>query len=98
MSKPGEIGDGPHFILSADGEVYGEDNPTNREVVRRIHACVNACEGISTEELENGLIGDMRRALDQVVPLLQDRNTVLSQIAAEVRATGRNGDPVPESR
>lgn len=92
MSKPGEIGDGPHFVLSSDGEIYGEDTPANRELVRRIHACVNACEGIATEELENGIIADMRRALDQVVPLLHDRKTVLDQLAAKIQ-TGGDGEP-----
>jgi len=64
---------GPHFVVTADGSIHGEDTEQNRELVRRIHACVNACEGISTEELENGIIQDMRDALAQVVPLLQSR-------------------------
>lgn len=63
----------PHFLLSPEGDIFGEDTLENREHVRRIHACVEACEGISTEELEGGIIQDMRRALDQVVPLLETR-------------------------
>lgn len=64
---------GPHFLITAEGSLHGDDTPENRELVRRIHACVNACEGISTEELENGIIQDMCRALQQVIPLLQQQ-------------------------
>jgi len=63
----------PQFIVSMEGEIYGEDTPENRELVRRIHACVAACEGISTEELENGIVKDMRRVIADVIPLLEDR-------------------------
>lgn len=64
---------GPHFLITVEGDVHGEDTPENREIVRRIHACVNACEGISTEELENGIIQDMRRVIAQVAPLLESQ-------------------------
>jgi hypothetical protein len=64
----------PHFVITHDSSLHGEDTPENREVVRRIHACVNACEGISTEELEKGIVQDMRRVLGQVAPLLEERN------------------------
>ncbi len=67
MSRP------PHFVITAEGSVLGEDTAENREIVRRIHACVNACEGLSTEELENGIIQDMRRVISQVIPLLEQR-------------------------
>lgn len=63
----------PHFLVTFEGDLLGDDTPANRDVVRRIHACVNACDGISTEELENGIIRDMRRVIAQVIPLLQDR-------------------------
>ncbi len=65
---------GPHFVVSAEGEIHGEDTPENREIVRRIHACLNACEGLSTEELEKGIVDDMRRVLGQVAPLLEQRD------------------------
>jgi hypothetical protein len=64
----------PLFVLTMDGELHGEDTKENREIVRRIHACVSACEGISTEELEKGIIVDMRRVLAQVVPVLERQN------------------------
>lgn len=64
----------PHFLLTMEGELHGEDTEENREIVRRIHACVNACEGISTEELEKGIITDMRRVLAEVVPVLERQN------------------------
>jgi hypothetical protein len=71
MSDTGHPLKGPHFVLTTDGEIHGQDTDGNREIVRRIHACVNACDGISTEELEQGIVQDMRRALAEVVPLLQ---------------------------
>ena len=67
----------PHFIVSTEGEILGHETAENREIVRRIHACMNACEGISTEELEKGIIQDMQRVLAGVVPLLQEKNAQL---------------------
>ncbi len=64
----------PHFLLTTEGELHGRDTGENREIVRRIHACVHACEGISTEELEKGIVADMRRVLEEVVPVLQHNN------------------------
>jgi hypothetical protein len=69
----------PQFLITADGDIHGEDTPANRELVRRIYACVNACEGISTEELERGLIADMRRVIGQVAPLLAEKKADLEQ-------------------
>jgi hypothetical protein len=66
----------PYFVISHEGTLHGEDTPENREIVRRIHACVEACEGISTTELEEGVVADMRRVLAQVVPVLQQRTRV----------------------
>lgn len=63
----------PLFILASDGELHGIDTPGNRELVRRMQACVAACEGISTEELERGIVQDMQRVISQVVPLLEHR-------------------------
>jgi hypothetical protein len=86
---------GPHFVVTAAGDIHGDDTRENREIVRRIHACVSACEGISTEELEKGIVADMRRVIAQVVPLLQERNT-------ETRGAARqpvvvNARPVSET-
>ena len=63
----------PYFILTHEGSLHGEDTPENREVVRRIHACFAACEGLTTEELERGLIQDMRRVIAEVAPVLERR-------------------------
>ncbi len=63
----------PNFVLTHEGALLGENTPENLEIVRRIHACVAACEGISTEELEAGIILQMRDVIASVVPLLQDR-------------------------
>ena len=65
---------GPHFVISTeDGAIHGKDTPENRDLVRRIHACVKACDGIPTEELEGGIIQEMQSLLAQVVPVLQER-------------------------
>ena len=63
----------PHFVLTLAGDIHGEECAANREIVRRIHACVDACDGISTDELERGVVADMRRVISQVAPLLQER-------------------------
>lgn len=73
MDRPQTSTSTPMFVLSVEGELMGVDTPANRELVRRIEACVRACEGISTEELEHGIIADMRRVLAEVVPVLQQR-------------------------
>jgi hypothetical protein len=73
MNQPVEPLRGPHFVVTGEGDLHGEDTAENREVARRIHACVNACEGISTDELEKGILQDMRRVLAQLVPVPQDR-------------------------
>lgn len=61
------------FVVTMEGDIHGEDTPENREIVRRIHACWNACEGISTEELENNVIADMRSVIANIVPVLQGK-------------------------
>lgn len=70
MTESQAAPDLPKFVLTTDGEFYGSDTPENCELVRRIHACFIACEGISTEELEQGVVAEMRRVIGQVVPLL----------------------------
>ncbi len=79
MSDQAQPLTGPHFHFSAGGDVYGEDTEESREIVRRIHACVNACEGISTEELEKGIIQDMQRVIAQTAPLLTEKKNALEQ-------------------
>lgn len=64
---PGQI------VVTPEGEILGLDTPESRELARRITACINACEGISTEELERGIVHDMCRVLQQVAPILDDR-------------------------
>ena len=73
MSQTPTPAEPTRFVLSTAGELYGSDTPENRELVRRIHACVNACEGLSTEELESGIVADMRRVIAEVLPLLRSR-------------------------
>lgn len=74
----------PRFVISIeDGSIHGEDSPENIELARRIIACFNACEGISTEELESGIIKDMQRVLADVVPVLQEKNDEKIALAAQ---------------
>lgn len=91
MSEQGHSLKGPHFVITTEGDVHGEDTPGNREIVRRIHACVNACDGISIEELEGGIVGDMRQVIAQVVPLLQEKNQERKQhLSSQPNAAGKN--------
>ncbi|WP_339727586.1 hypothetical protein [uncultured Gimesia sp.] len=85
----------PHFVISSEGEILGEDSPENQELVRRVVACVNACDGITTEELENGIVEDMRRVIAQTAPLLQERSQMTELLQREIRAeiTARKKNP-----
>lgn len=80
MNDDGHNKNVPEFIVTTEGEVLGQDTPENREIVRRIHACVNACQDISTEELEKGIIGDMRKVLSEVVPFIEGNLSELNEI------------------
>ncbi len=77
MSDPGDAIRCPHFTLTLDGEILGEDTVENRAIPRRIRACVNACEELSTEELENGIVQDMRQVISSMAPLLADKKEAL---------------------
>ncbi|MCA9092324.1 MAG: hypothetical protein KDA68_02460 [Planctomycetaceae bacterium] len=48
------------------------DEGLNDESIRRVQACLIACEGITTEDLERGIIQEMRQTLKDVIPLLQN--------------------------
>ena len=73
MSQPVQSSDAPLLVLGNGGELYGVDTPANRELARRLRACFFACEGIATEELEQGVVADMRRVIGEVLPVLQNR-------------------------
>ncbi|MEX0716099.1 MAG: hypothetical protein WD066_05915 [Planctomycetaceae bacterium] len=66
-------------VVTADGDLHAEDTPENRDLARRLLACVNACAGISTEELESGVVADMRRVIENVAPLLRDKRGELER-------------------
>src|SRR5690606_26960139 len=66
-------------IVTAEGDVLAEDTPENRDLARRLLACVNACAGISTDDLENGVVADMRRVIENVAPLLRDKRGELER-------------------
>ena len=90
MSDTPHALNGPHFVVTAEGDMKGEDTPENRDLVRRIHACVNACEGISTEELESGVIQDMRRVIAQVIPILKQRDEAPSASQPQRKVVARS--------
>lgn len=89
----------PQFIVSMEGDIHGEDTAENREIVRRIHACVNACEGIATEELEKGIIQDMQRVLASVVPLFAEaKPSETHPIAAPNIASPKQAEATPSKQ
>jgi len=77
MSNPGDTVRCPHFTITVDGQLLGEDTEENRAITRRIRACVNACEELSTAELENGIIQDMRQVISSMAPLLAEKKAEL---------------------
>jgi len=65
----------PHFTAgSPEGQPHIAAQPTPEQdaaMLRRIQACVDACEGISTDELEQGVVQDMQRVLREVAPIIE---------------------------
>ena len=72
MTPPSSPAARPKFVVTAEGELLGEDTPGNRELARRIHACVDACEGLTTEDLEAGIVSQMLEIVRTVGPLLNE--------------------------
>lgn len=72
--------DSPHFTLpptvsaphAQETEAEASANPDDAALLRRIQACVNACEGISTQELEEGVVQDMQRVIRDVAPIIAE--------------------------
>jgi hypothetical protein len=77
-----ELAPSGQLVITAAGDVYGPDTPENQELARRIRACINACAGLTTEDLENGMIQDLCRTMMQVAPLLQSQQKELRNRAA----------------
>ena len=82
----------PHCRPTAD---YGDENEANGH---RIVAAVNACKGISTEALHQGVIAEMIEVLQQVARILRtdsmnygdNKNILLTNCRNAIsRATGR---------
>jgi hypothetical protein len=71
MTHKGPEKESYRFVVTPDGDLFGRDDDAGRQIARRIHACFVACEGISTEDLEQGIIADMCRAIEAIHPLLQ---------------------------
>ncbi len=64
---------GHHFIITNTGEIHGQDTEESRTIARRVQACVNACVGLTTPDLEAGIIQDMQRVIADVTPILQEQ-------------------------
>jgi len=66
----------PHFTLGSTANPSQVDEQPvqaqDAEMLRRIQACVDACEGISTQELEEGVVQDMQRVLREVAPIIAE--------------------------
>ena len=69
MTPPAMFAKSSQITLTSLGEVFGEDTPQNRELARRVRACVNACAGFTTEDLEAGILDQMRGIIAQLAPL-----------------------------
>lgn len=65
------------LVLTGDGDLLGDDTPANRELARRVRACINACDGFTTEDLERGMIRDLCEIVRQLAPLLEARREAL---------------------
>jgi len=80
-----------NFQVTDEGIFSVEGTPESLEIVRRIQACVIACEGITTEELENDIVQDMKRVIGQVIPLLEERNQMENMISQGQSNPGPSG-------
>jgi len=73
MLEPPLSARSPQITVTADGEIFAADTPANRDLARRVQACINACAGFTTEDLERGIVDDMRRVIEQLAPLAAAR-------------------------
>ncbi len=72
------------LLLTDEGELHGAPTAENQLLARRIQAALVACEGLSTEDLEAGVVKQMCQMMSHVLPLLQERESLMRQM--EVRA------------
>jgi hypothetical protein len=77
MNEPTKPMDPPHFSVKPQPSLHQQfsEMPTpaqDAQMLRRIQACVDACDGISTEELEEGVVKDMQRVLREVAPIIAE--------------------------
>ena len=72
----------PQFIVTAEGDLLGEDTLENRETVRRISACVAACEGLTTADLEAGIVNRMTTLVAELTPILNPGATTAASATA----------------
>jgi hypothetical protein len=70
------------ITVTIRGDVFGPDTPENRNLARRVRACVNACEGLATEDLEQGVVQQMRQIIRQLAPVAAAINTKSGERAA----------------
>lgn len=75
-----------NIIRDAEGMGAIADTP---EIARRLAACWNACDGISTEHLEDDAV---RKLIQDRDPLLAQRDELLQFARSVVRYAGSAGD------
>ena len=61
-------------------EATAQRDPCDEANARRICAAVNACAGIPTEALEQGVVGDLRQALDGLLTAAADLDAAIDGV------------------
>ncbi len=69
MLEPPRSEHSAQITVTGAGDIYATDTPENRELARRVQACVNACAGFTTGDLERGVLTEMRQVIEQLAPI-----------------------------
>ncbi len=86
-----------HGRIIADCEIIavsGHSGTPEEEVAnaRRIVTCINACQGISTEALEQGILGQLRLTLDELVTATEDLLAAIDGATGQFDGEGTKAD------
>lgn len=82
-------------IIKANDNIPAQ--ATSEEDARRIVACVNACAGIPTEQLESGEVRSVRDELADIATLEKQRDELLAALKLAGRIIREAGYPVDTS-
>ena len=72
-------------IADVRGGSFGEDDTAHANA-RRICAAVNACQGLSTEALERGVIADLRHVLGELLAAAGDLDAAIDGVTDQFDA------------